>query len=108
MAAAARQAQGAGQVPAASILGRVAAATNGGVQLTRLQGEGDGKVTVEGRARNSRSLQLLGLMLGQGQAVRLPIIESLREEESGALNFRISASFPKTAAPPPKPAGGTP
>jgi hypothetical protein len=77
------------QVPAMSVLGRVAASVTPGVSLTSVDVTGDGKVAVGGKAVGYGAVQTFAYALGQGKAVVLPYIESVKRDQGGVLTFRI-------------------
>ncbi len=78
----------ASQVPASSVLGRIAASLRPGVSLTGVNVSGN-KVEIDGKAMGTGSVQTFAYALGQGRAVVLPYIESLKREPAGRLTFRI-------------------
>lgn len=105
---AARSLRGRSQVPAGSVLGRVAAAAGPGIALKTLTFTADGKLSLEGSAASSSSLERFGRELAQGQTVRLPVIESMKRAQTGVLEFRISALVRRAPAQAEKPAEDKP
>jgi Tfp pilus assembly protein PilN len=101
IAAATRAAMARDAVPVAPILGRVAASATPGVALTGLHMQGDGKVAVEGDARDSAQMKRFAYLLGQGRAVEAPSFEMMRQDAAGGLKFRIVGSFTRGAGPAP-------
>jgi len=94
-----KQAQVQGQVPAASILGRVAAATPPGVTLTGLKCTADGKINVEGKSRDTDSMQRFARALGEGKVIKSPSFEMMKQDAKEGLTFRIVSRF-RAPAPP--------
>jgi Tfp pilus assembly PilM family ATPase len=86
------------QVPAASVLGRVAASTTPGVALTSLKVTGDGKVSLEGKAINPDSMQRFAAALGKGKAIKSPAFEAMHKDPKEGLTFRIVSLFHAAAA----------
>ncbi|HOJ21850.1 MAG TPA: hypothetical protein PLY56_09970 [Armatimonadota bacterium] len=93
------------EIPAAAVLGRVAAATTTGVGLTSLRISPDGKVSLEGKALGTSNIQRFALSVGRGKSVRVPVIETTKRDTHGYVTFRIGALF-REPAPPPPPATG--
>lgn len=87
------------QIPVGSVLGRVAAAANGGIALHTLQLSPEGKLTLEGNASSTRSLEQFGRELSQGATVRLPVIESMHRGKEADISFRITALVRGGAGP---------
>ena len=102
---AAESARQVSEIPAAPVLGRVAAATTTGVGLTSLRVAPDGRVMLEGKALGTSNIQRFALSVGRGKSVRLPIIETTKRDNHGHVTFRIGALF-REPTPPPAPATG--
>jgi Tfp pilus assembly PilM family ATPase len=77
------------QLPVASVLGRVAASAQPGIMLTRLSVSPDGKVSLEGNALNTVSMQQFALDVGRGISVKYPTFEVMKQDDKGSLSFRI-------------------
>jgi Tfp pilus assembly protein PilN len=86
-------------VPAGSVRGRVAVSTNDRIQLSRLDVQPAGKLSIEGRAGSTRGLEQFTRELGQGQSIHSPVIESLKQDPGGLVSFRVTASYPYTPPP---------
>ena len=86
---AAHEAQSKHALPAREVMGRVAAASTPGVSLIRLHIDHRGKVTVEGKAQDTHSMQAFAVTLGQGQAVQTPQFEVFRQDLKEGLIFRL-------------------
>src|SRR5690606_7690547 len=86
---AAESARQVSEIPAAPVLGRVAAATTTGVGLTSLRVAPDGRVMLEGKALGTSNIQRFALSVGRGKSVRLPIIETTKRDNHGHVTFRI-------------------
>ncbi len=86
-------------VPAASVLGRVAAATPRGIEVTSIRIGTDGKVAVEGDALSTLTMQQFALNMGQSAAIRFPGYEMMKQDERGGLSFRIAGVTRAAAAP---------
>lgn len=102
---AAESARQVSEIPAAPVLGRVAAATTTGVGLTSLRVAPDGRVMLEGKALGTSNIQRFALSVGRGKSVRVPVIETTKRDTHGYVTFRIGALF-REPAPPPPPATG--
>jgi Tfp pilus assembly PilM family ATPase len=76
-------------LPADAVLGRVAASTTPGVAVTSIKITPDGKVTVEGEALDTRSMQTFALSLNLGRAIRTPTFESFKKDDKVGITFRI-------------------
>lgn len=90
------------EIPATAILGRVAAASTGGISLEQLQIRSDGEILLEGSARDIVGVQRFVLALGQGAVVQKPIVQTMLQDIQGRLRFQIAAKYPA-----PEPASGT-
>jgi hypothetical protein len=104
-AEAAQEARKRAEVPAAAILGRVAAAAGRGISLTRLGITADGKINLEGRTVDSPSMQEFALRLTQGRTIRRAVPESWKQDERGEITFRMAAAFRAPAKPQPASSG---
>jgi len=114
---AAKSAAASAQVPAASVMGRLAAATTPGVEVTNLHVMPDGQVIIEGKALTEASLAHFVDSLGLGKAVQQAYPASMRPESRGrgseqnvgsqAIEFRVVGRF-RPPAPPPAAAPAAP
>jgi hypothetical protein len=77
------------RTPVASILGRVAAAATPGVSTTSIHVQPDGKVTIEGEATDTRSMQVFASNLNLGRSIRSPYFEAFRRDAKAGITFRI-------------------
>lgn len=77
------------QVPVAPILGRVAASAQPGIMLTRMGVSSAGRVTLEGNALNTVSMQQFALDVGRGISIKDPAFEVMKQDDKGGLSFRI-------------------
>jgi Tfp pilus assembly PilM family ATPase len=87
--AAANAAAAKSQLPVAAVLGRTAAAAQPGIMLTRLGVSSDGKVSLEGNALNTVSMQQFALDVGRGVSIKYPSFEMMKQDDKGGLTFRI-------------------
>lgn len=88
------------QIPAGSVLGRVANSYTAGISLKSLGVSHDGKVTIGGNANSVTDLQNFALAIGKGKSVRAAVIQAMHQEPKGSLTFTILGNFPKVEAPP--------
>jgi Tfp pilus assembly PilM family ATPase len=95
--AAAQVARAKSEIPAADILGRVAAAAMPGVAVTGIKADSDGKVSIEGEALDTSSMQRFANAINEGRSTRLPYFEMMRRDEKGRLSFRLVAMFREKA-----------
>jgi type IV pilus assembly protein PilM len=102
-AQAAQALQAKAQIPALSVLGRIAVATPPGVALTNLQLSPDGKTALDGQTLSLNQVQILALLAGQGRPLQSPIIEKVAQDNNGIVTFHIDARFKEPAPPPPAP-----
>lgn len=100
ISAAATSAATATQVPASAVMGRLAASTTPGIQVTNLHVTSDGKVTVEGDAVNATGIERFASRLGIGRSVQSPVFEMMKQNPDQSLQFRIAGRF-RAPAPPP-------
>ena len=98
--AAAKAEQSKSQIPAGSVLGRVASSSRSGISLKQLGVSHDGKVTLGGNAISVTDLQNFALAVGKGKSIRTAVIQSMHQEPIGGLTFTIQGNFPKVEAPP--------
>jgi hypothetical protein len=105
---AAKALQAKSQVPASSVLGRIAAATPSGIAVKRIAISADGKMTIEGDAIDSETLAQFGRNVSQSVAIRFPNYDAMRQDDTGALSFRmagITRTAPAAASGPANPNG---
>ena len=66
--------------------------------LTNFKVSRDGKITLEGKATNSVTMQRFADELGKGKVVKSPVFEAMRQDPKEGLTFRIVSVF--RGAPP--------
>jgi len=94
------------QVPASSVLGRVAAATPPGIAVKRLAVGADGKMTIEGDAINTKTMEQFARNLSESAAIKFPAFDTIHQDDKGGLTFRIAGVT--RLAPAAAPAGSNP
>lgn len=96
---AAMASQAMAQIPAGSVLGRVAASTVPGMALTQLNVAHDGTITINGNAINIADVQRFATTLGEGKSVRNPVVQAMHQDPKGGLSFQVIGKFPRIEAP---------
>jgi Tfp pilus assembly protein PilN len=86
------------RVPASAVLGRVAAATPTGIAVKRLTVGADGKMTLEGDAVNTATMENFASNLGKSVAIKVPTYDIIHQDDKGGLSFKI-VGITRTAAP---------
>lgn len=81
----------AASIPAGRVLARLAIAGSPGVGIQRLDLLPDGAVRIEGEARSSRDVQAFVQSIGRGGELIGAYFETMRQEPSGVVRFRIAA-----------------
>jgi hypothetical protein len=75
----------------------VAASAGSGIALQSLSITPDGQVSLGGQASGPFYIQRFALDLGQGESLRKPFIETLKQDDKGQFTFRIGARFREQA-----------
>jgi hypothetical protein len=81
------------EIPAAALLGQVAAASQPQVTLRQLSTDTNQMVTLTGEAVASDSVLQYAYALGSGKTIRQPRITLIRQGESGYVDFQISGKL---------------
>ena len=89
-------------VPAAAVLGRVAASSVPGVSVIGVKVNSDGKLSVDGKALNEAAMQEFVVLLTRGSAVRGPVSQTIRIDK-GSITFTVSGAFRSEQAAAPRP-----
>ena len=96
---AATKAQDKAQLPAGPVMGRIAASSTFGVAVTGINVSSDGKVAIDGKALDYRTIQRFANSLGEGKAIKTPRFEMMKKDPKEGLTFRLVGLC--RAAPPP-------
>jgi hypothetical protein len=86
---AAKAASDKSRVPAASILGRIAAATTPGVGVTTIKLMPDGKVQVDGEATSTMVMELFAQKLSLGPAIKNTGFQKFQRGAKAEITFQI-------------------